>query len=273
MLKKIIAAVLLAAMLIAPAFSNTKKAVELPVFMYHFITENAHEYGELHVTPADFERDLAFLSENGYNTIDISDLIDFVYGGVPLPANPVMLTFDDGYYNNYYHAFPLLREYNAKAVIFPIVRHTDIWSCAETFYEDLNHGHMTWDNIREMLDSGLVEFGGHSYDMHKTGSRRGVRRKRGESLSAFRKLLEEDTLLFNGRFLDETGFTPESFAFPFHEVCEDAAEILFEHGYRVLFTHRGENSRNRVVFGEPESLRDLYRVNRSRGRGVSDVLN
>ena len=71
------------------------------------------------LSPAQFESDLKYLKENGYHTVVVQDLIDYVEKGVPLPEKPVMLTFDDGYYNNYYYAFPLLEEYDAKIVISP----------------------------------------------------------------------------------------------------------------------------------------------------------
>jgi len=73
--------------------------VKLTVLMYHFLYNNS---GEHFISPEEFERDLAYLKNNGYTTIGVSDLISFVYENKPLPKKPVMLTFDDGYYNNYY---------------------------------------------------------------------------------------------------------------------------------------------------------------------------
>ena len=272
MLKKLIAALFAAIMIITSASADT---VELPVFMYHFITKDAYRHGELHISPAEFEKDLAYLADNGYNTVDITDLLDFVYSGVPLPPNPVMLTFDDGYYNNYLHAYPLLQKYGAKAVIFIIGKHTNIWSV--NFYPDESHGHMTWEQIREMLDSGLVEFGGHSYNLHvaqnrSSNGRQGVARLPYENIDSYRELFGNDTRLFNEHFRDETGANPVSFAFPFHEACEDATDILTEHGYRVFFTHRGKNARNTIAAGDAESLLDLYRLNRSMQRSVKEML-
>ena len=81
-----------------------------------------------------------------------------------------MLTFDDGYYNNYYYALPLLEKYNCKAVISPIA------SVSEKFTEtkdiSVTYGHITFDDIKEMSDSGYVEIQNHSYDMHSLKSRK-----------------------------------------------------------------------------------------------------
>lgn len=88
-----------------------------------------------------------------------------------------MLTFDDGYYNNYYYALPLLEKYNCKAVISPIA------SVSEKFTEtkdiSVTYGHITFDDMKEMSDSGYVEIQNHSYDMHSLKSRKGVLPKTG----------------------------------------------------------------------------------------------
>ena len=55
----------------------------------------------------------------------MADVIDFVLNGTPLPEKPVMLTFDDGYYNDYVYAYPLLKKYNSKMVFSPIGRYVD----------------------------------------------------------------------------------------------------------------------------------------------------
>jgi peptidoglycan/xylan/chitin deacetylase (PgdA/CDA1 family) len=251
---------------------ESKGSVELPILMYHFLTENK---GEHHISADEFERDLIFLKENGYNTIGISDLINFVYENKPLPDKPVMLTFDDGYYNNYVNGFPLLKKYKAKAVISIIGDHTDIWSA--NFYEDLESGHMTWSIIREILASGLVELGDHTYSMHQIkNGRKGCTRKTGESLLDYQRLFGRDVNRLQMRaveetgILEESGYSPDVFAFPYHEVCDEAIQVLKILGFRAAFTKGGKS--NTITSGNIDCLFDLRRVNRSRLRSAENIL-
>ena len=117
-----------------PANAVPEEGCELPIIMYHGLLKEEARQGKYVLSPAQFESDLKYLKENGYHTVVVQDLIDYVEKGVPLPEKPVMLTFDDGYYNNYYYAFPLLEEYDAKIVISPICRYTDEYSLAAVFY-------------------------------------------------------------------------------------------------------------------------------------------
>ena len=88
-----------------------------------------------------------------------------------------MLTFDDGYYNNYYYAYPLLKKYNAKAVISPIGSMTKKFT--ETKSISVSYGNINEDNIKEMVNSGYVEIQNHSYDMHRLTPRKGIGQKAG----------------------------------------------------------------------------------------------
>ena len=101
------------------------------------------------------EEDLLYLQRQGCTTVVMSDLIAYVQQGTPLPEKPVMITFDDGYYNNYLNAYPLLQKYQMKAVISIIVGETDKYSELDENKE--NYSHITWDMINEMMESGLEE--------------------------------------------------------------------------------------------------------------------
>jgi len=269
-MKKFLSLIITVIIFVAPAHANAVQPlqpIELPIIMYHFLVENR---GEHHISPDEFERDLVFLKENGYTTIGICDLTAFVYDNKPLPDKPVMLTFDDGYYNNYVHGYPLLQKYGMKAVISIIGDHTDIWS--NNFYEDIEHGHVTWTLIREMLDSGLVEIGNHTYSMHQNKhGRKGCVRKDGESLMDYQRLFGRDVQRLQTRILAECGFSPDLFAFPYHAVCDDAIQVLRILGFRAAFTGSGKT--NTITPGDADCLFDLRRVNRSRLRPVERILN
>lgn len=118
----------------------------VPTLMYHAVSDDMWGFPELFVSPAELEAQLQYLTENGFTTIHFSDLrvIDRI-------ENPVLLTFDDGYLDNYTELFPLLQKYNCKATIFVI---TDSIGTHEHY--------MTWEQAREMADSGLVSIQSHT---------------------------------------------------------------------------------------------------------------
>ncbi len=91
----------------------------LPVIMYHSVKPDIELYlgNAFILSPEEFRSDLEYLTERGYTGIFMSELIDYVYNGGDLPEKPILLTFDDGYDDNYSQVFPLLEEYRMKAVI------------------------------------------------------------------------------------------------------------------------------------------------------------
>ena len=120
--------------------------VNVPVLMYHAVSDNMWGIGELFVSPTSMEEQLQYLTENGYDAIwfeDLAHLEDY--------DKPVILTFDDGYDDNYTELFPLLQEYNVKATIFIIGN-----------APGTNHK-MTEEQIKELSDSGLVSIQSHAY--------------------------------------------------------------------------------------------------------------
>ena len=98
------------------------EAVQVPIIMYHGLLKEEKKQGRYVISPDLFEQDLKYLQENGYTTIVMADLLEYVYNGKDLLVNPVMITFDDGYYNNYLYAYPLLKQYNSRMVLSPIGR-------------------------------------------------------------------------------------------------------------------------------------------------------
>lgn len=122
----------------------------IPVLNYHQI--NDVDENLLTVSTSEFETQMAWLEENGYQTITVSELLDFLDGKGSLPERPVLITFDDGYIDNYQCAFPILKKHNMKACIFLISE-----------YVSLYPNYLTWEQLAEMQSSG-IEFGSHTVD-------------------------------------------------------------------------------------------------------------
>ncbi len=125
--------------------ADVPKGVRLPVLMYHAVSDDTWGINELFVKPAEMEKQLKYLVDHGYTTVTFEDLdrIDSI-------KKPVMLTFDDGYKDNYEELFPLLQKYNCKATVFMISG-----KLAKTHY-------LTEEMLREMADSGLVSIQSHT---------------------------------------------------------------------------------------------------------------
>lgn len=230
------------------------EGVSVVVLMYHGLRKDVSAQNEYVISPSDFESDLKYLKDNGYNTITVSDLTAYFENGTPLPSKPVMLTFDDGYYNNYTYAYPLLKKYNMKAIISPIGITIDEYQ--ESKDENPAYAQIDWDDIREMVDSGLVEFQNHTYNLHKieNGTQGGAQRA-GESDEAYEERLTEDLQKFNDRFEAEVGFVPSAVVFPFGAMNAKSIEIVKKMGFKAAMDC--ENKVN--VFYSAE---DLYAIHR-----------
>jgi len=136
----------------------------MPVLMYHKIgvPQKDSKLKKLWVSTKTFEKQLDWLLVRGYTTITLDDLAAYVRGGAALPIKPVLITFDDGYKNNYTEVFPLLKARNAKANIFVVagyVGKADDWHNPQ---DESWHSLLTWEQLREMQDSGLVGIGSHT---------------------------------------------------------------------------------------------------------------
>ena len=148
--KKTIAIVLVAAAITAGAVMlMAKHAYVVPVLMYHSIDDN-DKMTKLTVSPANFDRQMKFFYNRRYNVVGPEKLIEYIQKKERIPPRIVCITFDDGYENNYKYAYPVLKKYGIKATIFVIINKVG------------QPGWLTWDEIREMSDSGLIDIESHT---------------------------------------------------------------------------------------------------------------
>ncbi len=248
--------------------SAKSEKVEVPILMYHSILRSTNTHGNYIISEAAFEADLKFLKDNGYTTIVMKDLIDYVYSGKALPNKPVVLTFDDGYFNNFSYAFPLLKKYNSKAVLSVIGYYTDLYT--KTPDENPSYSHVTWDNVKKMIDSGLIEMQNHSYNLHTTDKgRNGAKKKQGESLEKYKEMLTADLGKLQEEFKSNTGYTPSTFTYPFGSVSNASFDIVKGMGFKAsLSCESGMNTITR----DPECLYMLKRYLRTPKKSAESIL-
>ncbi len=186
-------------------------ADSVPVLNYHQINDTAEN--ALTVKVDQFDHQMQYLADNGYHTITPAEMIDCWERGEQLPDKPVIITFDDGYIDNYDNAFPILKKYNMKATIFLI-----------SDYVGQYPNYVTWDKAKEMQDSGLIDLESHTLshvELTKTESREDTLKQLQGSSEALLYHLKK---------------TAHFIAYPCGSYDDTVEQLTKESGYRAAFT-------------------------------------
>ncbi len=241
--------------------TNVKNGMKLPIIMYHSMLKDSKYQGKYVISPDTFENDLIYLQRNGYTTIVMQDLLDYVNKKKPLPSKPILLTFDDGYYNNYLYAYPIVKKYNVKIVISPIGYYTDLFTKSDSDHP--NYSHCTWDQINEMMASGLVEFQNHTYNLHSNkGGRLGAKKLKSESTATYMAMLSADLGKMQQKMKDNTGYTPTTFVYPFGAISSASIPVVKSLGFEASLTCV---SKMNYITTDAECLYELGRYLRPAG--------
>lgn len=243
----------------APEISYIQEdSFRIPIIMYHSVLENPPLDNVYVITPDELESDLIYLEENGYTTIVMEDLINYVLYDGDIPVNPIMLTFDDGYDNNYTLVLPLLEEYQAKAVICPISYYAD------NPITDYRTPMMSHQQLQALDASPWVELQSHTYNLHFSQGRKGCLRLSGETAQEYAQVFQED-LTTNSLFFALNGLTPPTtFSYPGGLTNTETHTMVVENGFIASFLTIPEH-RNTITRGDADSLHLLNRFNREQG--------
>lgn len=128
---------------------------QIAVLTYHHLDEKS---SSVTITPADFKKHISALKKAGYTFLTATELAAIIKQEEALPPKPLLITFDDGYLSNYTYAYPILKELGLKGTIFVV---TDEVGKTPGFLP-----HFTWEQGKEMVDSGVIDIQSHSHESH-----------------------------------------------------------------------------------------------------------
>jgi len=250
------------------ALTTTEGAeASVPIIMYHLVTEKRKYIGKYGITPADLEADLVYLRDNGYTTVVMADLINFVTSGVPLPDKPILLTFDDGNTADLLLVLPLLEKYDARAVFSIIGEAADRFTQQKADNPKAKFPNLTWCDVKALHKSGRAEIQSHGYDVHgKNGA--GIRR--GESDAAYHTRLTADLEKLQALCLAHIDFAPTTFTFPLGIFSPGTQAVLEDLGF--VSSLSCQEGRNVLTVGNPQGLFRLNRSNRPANKPIGVLL-
>jgi peptidoglycan/xylan/chitin deacetylase (PgdA/CDA1 family) len=195
--------------------------VKIPVLMYHCVAEK--KKNSLFVPPSLFEKQISSLAKEGFSFLSATDLYDAWEKGYPLPKRPVVITFDDGYEDNYQNAFPILEKFGAKATIFVVTGQVG------------KKGYLNWKQIKEMDRNGIdIE----SHTVHHPDLRKSTAHQLKKELQLSKQVLES-----------ELRRPVIIFSYPYGKYNAEVIQETKKTGYRMAFsTKPGFSSHAHGVF-------------------------
>ena len=209
----------------ARMLEDSANGTKVVVLNYHKI-DNMNI--SLSVLPKDFDAQMAYLKENGYHTITPDELYQSLNGDLELPENPVLITFDDGYEDNYKYAYPILKKYDFKATIFVV-----------TSFLGVYNNYLTWDQAKELEENG-ISIESHTVT-HKSMTELSDDQLRAELVNS-KKAIE-----------DRLGKKVDYIAYPTGTYNLHIAELVREAGYKAAFT---------IKYGNVDKASNIYALER-----------
>ena len=206
---------------------------KVPILVYHTFAERCRS--KLCVSRQVFEEQMAYLKDNGYRVIALSDLIGFLEFRTGLPEKAVVITIDDGYHSVYDIAYPILKNHGFTATLFVYMDFIGIRGSS-----------VTWDELREMKANGF-EIGSHTVthcDLTK--------RMDGEGEQAYLRRVEKELAASKKMIDQKLQQDTVSLAFPYGAYNEQVLALSEAAGYKLcLSVIRGGNP----FFTHPLTLR------------------
>lgn len=190
----------------------TTEDVGIPVLYYHSVVDESEitEKNEVVISAQQLKAELLLVKELGYTPLTMSEVNDYLNNNQPIPKKSILITFDDGYMDNYVHAFPILKELDMKATIFVISSGID------------GGYYLSSDQIREMSEYG-IDIESHT-----------VNHVHLNSLSYEEQLKElKDS---KSKIESITNKPVLSIAYPFGDYNENSEKAATAAGYSLAFT-------------------------------------
>lgn len=254
--------------------AEEKKGTPIPIIMYHQITKKPSRRGKYTVMYDEFKNDMIYLREKGYTTIDMTDLIEYVYGKGTLPEKPIIITFDDGFESVYEYAYPLFKELDMCGVASIVGEYTTFFT--ENPDHNITYSYMDWDEVKELVKGDVIEIQNHSYDLHKNNNgRKGISKKKDEDAAIYSTEVGEDIMKMQNVMKEKTGYMPNTLTFPFGAYKEETIALAKELGFKATLIC--EERVNIIEKGDTDALYRLGRFNRpsdiSTERFFADILD
>ncbi|MCL2404524.1 MAG: polysaccharide deacetylase family protein [Defluviitaleaceae bacterium] len=225
---------------------SSTPARQIPILTYHHIlpddVNTRFRDNPWTISTYNFANQMRYLHENGFYTPTLCELEAFLYKGRPLPANSIMIHFDDGYYSNYVYAYPILQRYGLRAVIFAITANAQYLG---SYQPPMCHESLTWAAATTLLTGADVfETASHTHAMH----RHNADTNRTILVTQTHENILQDTLQSF-----EYVSNHRAFAYPHGQFNDTVIHALAEAGITMAFT---------INTGYVTATSDPFRLNR-----------
>lgn len=242
----------------------------LPIVMYHHISEKSNLLNDFTITPTQFENDIIYIQENGYESISMEQLLNYVYNDIPLPEKPIMITFDDGHESFYHYIYPILKKYDEKAILSVVGSFSQAFS--ENEDGNIDYSYLTWSQINELSKSKNVEIANHTYNLHSLDNgRKGCDIKYNEDVQLYKEFLITDIMKLENNILNYTGVNSVAFTYPYGVFSDITKETIMNLEFSAIFTCFEKV--NTITKTDTSFLYNLGRFNRPNAVSTEDFFS